>query len=255
MVARAMAAAPERGAGAAFERRMGTACILLAIGGFVPSYWLPMANGALDLPIAVHVHGALFLGWLMLFRVQASLIAMNRVALHRQLGRFAVALAIAMPCAVFVLQTIYLPRFDARGFHMAARGFAWINVSDMLVFVGLVAAALFKVRRRDMHKALMLAATVSLMAVPIGRGLLALAHLFQLLPPGKNAPPPLSAAYLPHFLSWLLLVPAMLHDRAALGRVRTAYPIALGVMILQMITLAWIGRSAAWDRTATWLFA
>lgn len=168
--------------------------------------------------------------------------------------QFGAGLAIAMVCAVFILQMILIPRYDARGLHDAARGFAWINSSDMILFAALVAGALLNTRRPDVHKPLILSATISLMAVPIGRGLLFFAHVAGVLGPEIGAPPPITAAFLPHALSWIFVLIAMLHDRRTLGRVRPAYGVALMAMVTQIATLPWIGKSSTWANAADWLF-
>ncbi|MDX3901358.1 MAG: hypothetical protein QHC40_12745 [Sphingobium sp.] len=232
----------------AFYKRMGTLCLAMAVAGFLPSYWMPMARGTLDIPLAVHAHGALFLGWLILFRVQAGLIGSGRTAVHRRIGFVGAIPALLMIDIVFEMQVMLVPRFDAEGFHEAARGFAWINVSDMILFGGLIVAALLNVRRRDVHKRLMLAATLSLMAVPIGRMILTLGQVSRFIPQDASGPPPLEAAYLPHALSWLLVVVAMWRDHRQSRPLHPAYITSLAAMMFQMATLAWIGRSAIWAR-------
>lgn len=234
----------------AFYGRMGTLCLTVALIGFAPSYWTPMASGTLDLPLAIHAHGVLFFGWLILFRVQASLIGRGRTALHRRLGVAGAVLASAMVAIVLRMQAVLASRYEARGFHAAAAAFAWINVSDMILFAGLVIAAVANARRPEVHKRLMLAATFSLMAIPIGRILLTAGHMAGLIRPGAGGPPPIEAAYVPHALAMLLVVGAIWHDRQRSQSLHHAYTASLAAAMVQIGTLAWIGRSEGWARIA-----
>ena len=48
---------------------------LIAIAGFVPTYWAPVASGTFTGSPILHVHGLLFSAWPILFIVQARLAA------------------------------------------------------------------------------------------------------------------------------------------------------------------------------------
>ena len=69
-----------------FYVRMAATFVAIAVIGFAPTYWVPMARGTLSVPPIVHIHGLLFFGWTLLFWAQTSLAAGGRLARHRELG-------------------------------------------------------------------------------------------------------------------------------------------------------------------------
>ena len=70
---------------------VGVSLLIVAIvlAGFMPSF-VNMAVGA-PRPWFMHVHGAIFLGWLALLVCQAVLAARGKIALHRRVGELGVA--------------------------------------------------------------------------------------------------------------------------------------------------------------------
>src|SRR5689334_18312299 len=62
--------------------------IAIAIAGFWPKYFGPFMSGTLETPSIIHVHAAVFIGWLVIFGTQAWLAATGRVALHRKVGDY-----------------------------------------------------------------------------------------------------------------------------------------------------------------------
>src|SRR6185295_19690052 len=74
---------------------MAWVCAAVAFGGFIPSYWSPVARGAFDGPPLLHVHGVLFSAWMVLFIVQARSAASGRYEHHRAVGMIGIALASA----------------------------------------------------------------------------------------------------------------------------------------------------------------
>jgi len=75
---------------ATFYLTMAIASTCLVFLGFARSYYLKPFFGAPALRPLLHVHGAAFTVWMLIFVTQAALIATNRRALHRQLDYAAV---------------------------------------------------------------------------------------------------------------------------------------------------------------------
>ena len=72
-------------------------CVLLTFAGFTPTYWGPLATATLgEFSPVVHIHGALFFSWTLLFFMQSWLVARGRIATHRSFGLIGVSLATAM---------------------------------------------------------------------------------------------------------------------------------------------------------------
>lgn len=117
-----------------------------------------------------YLHGAMFVGWIVLLVVQASLVAGGRSDLHRRVGQYGAALAVAM----VVLATI--------GALIAARrstGFVDVPVPplqflatpmfDMALFGSFVWLAIERRRDPQAHKRWMLLATTNLLTAAIAR--------------------------------------------------------------------------------------
>ena len=71
---------------AAARRRLYVGLALLAIAiaavGFWPSYFGPLLAGGVEKPSFIHLHAAVYVGWLALFLSQATLAATGRTASH-----------------------------------------------------------------------------------------------------------------------------------------------------------------------------
>ncbi|MEZ4584849.1 MAG: hypothetical protein R2909_00405 [Gemmatimonadales bacterium] len=145
-------------------------CLLLTIAGFTPTYWAPLTTGSLEgLSPAVHVHGALFFCWTLLFFVQSRLVAGGRVETHRSLGLLGVSLATAMVIFGFIVSlNANVERIEAG---QVARAYAlgFSNSFALLAFAALFALAVSKRKRPASHKRLMLFATCMLLNPPVGR--------------------------------------------------------------------------------------
>lgn len=78
------------------------------LGGFVPEIVQHVARHKPPFPLIVHVHGVVFVGWLVLLTTQVLLIRRRRADLHRKLGIAAMGLAALMvivgPATAFYMQ-------------------------------------------------------------------------------------------------------------------------------------------------------
>ena len=163
-----LARSPERRlfAGAA----IGTLVIVFV--GFAHTYFLKFLYHAPALPWLVHLHGAVMTSWFLLFFAQTSLIARHRTDLHRRLGTVGAVLVVVM----VVLGMVVVASAAAREIHAHAKDapfFLMLLALDpfmLLIFAALVASAIaMRNRRGDVHKRLMLLATLSLTPFAIGR--------------------------------------------------------------------------------------
>ncbi|NOR21040.1 MAG: hypothetical protein GQ538_13240, partial [Xanthomonadales bacterium] len=50
---------------------------IIVIAGFWPSYYGLILSGSLDVAPLVHIHNAVFLGWVVLLFLQASLVSLG----------------------------------------------------------------------------------------------------------------------------------------------------------------------------------
>jgi hypothetical protein len=69
---------------------------IIAVVGFWPTYFGPLMRGTLAQPLLIHVHTAVFVGWLFLFLTQAVLAAVGQVTWHLRLGRFGIGYGVLL---------------------------------------------------------------------------------------------------------------------------------------------------------------
>jgi hypothetical protein len=75
---------------------LSTACLAIAVVGFVPTYWMQLAPATFEGSPLLHLHAWLFSAWPLYLLVQTALAAQGQVARHRALGLFGISLATAI---------------------------------------------------------------------------------------------------------------------------------------------------------------
>ena len=107
-----------------------------------------------DYPLAVHVHAAVYVSWLVFLTVQTVLIGRGRAALHRRLGIIGAALAVLV--VLMGLVATYVVENRMLGTPRADPAFISTLIVDVLNFATLAAAALILRSNAAAHKRLML---------------------------------------------------------------------------------------------------
>jgi hypothetical protein len=157
----------------------------------------------------VHLHGALFTGWVLLFIAQTALVASHRLAVHRRLGVAGAVLAAAIILVTTSLAVATTKRGGApEGVDPLPplAGLA-LAIFDMVNFATFVTAALVFRRNKETHKRLMLLASISITVAGVAR----LPGVFFLAP----------LAF--YYLGYSLVVVAVIYDLVSRRRVHKAY--------------------------------
>jgi uncharacterized membrane protein YozB (DUF420 family) len=120
------------------------------------------------LPLLLHVHGAVFTLWVLVFVAQPAFVARGSLKLHRQVGMAGAWLAglmviMGLAATLFAIRYKFIPSF----FPPAV--FLVMNVIGILVFGGLIAGGIALRRKAEWHKRLMLCATISILGPGLGR--------------------------------------------------------------------------------------
>lgn len=221
----------------------GMALLLLAtvFAGFAPTYYLagivPSPEPSrLNLPSTIiRVHAVVATFWMLLFAAQASLVAANRVHLHRRLGVIGFLLACAMVITGLMAGADTLARNVPPGL---AELLYIVNFTMVAVFAVLMA---FAYQQRNMpaaHKRLILIANIALAFAPLIRIPAPLLYL--------NIPNATRASY-------LFLLPVVLYD---LWSVRRIHPATLWSSVFLVVTYEArtpIAGTAAWHAFAAWV--
>ena len=155
-----------------------TMALLLLVSvfiGFAHTYYLAGMFRAHLPSFIIHVHGAAYSIWILLFVTQTALVSAKRVDLHRRLGM----LAFAWACLMIVLGLLAAADGLKRGAGPPGRdprAFFAVPIGDMVIFSTLI---LFSFRNRTnptVHKRLLVIATVGLSVAAINRWPLLVRH-------------------------------------------------------------------------------
>lgn len=220
-----------------FYGAMALAMLAAVFYGFARTYYLMAYTGAPPLSPLVHLHGIVFTAWFLFFLLQTSLVAIGRTDVHRVTGLFGAVLAAAVIVIgpMVAIEAGLTPRRAMVALGVDARGFLAYPLTIIVLFAAFVGLALANRRRPDVHKRLMLLATIA-MTVP------ALAR-WQ-LPVGL--PGPISAM----LVSDLFLAAACLFDWRTRGRV---HPVLVWGGLLYLVSQplrAMLAHSQAWRDVA-----
>ena len=216
---------------------MALAALLTVVAGFAPTYFLKSHFGGPALSPLVHAHGALFTAWMVLFLVQSLLVAMKRTDLHRRLGVAGGLLAVGMPLVGAAVA------IDAARRGVTPPGgppplvFLAIPLGDVVAFSTLVATGLAFRRRSEIHKRLMLLATIGLLTPAIAR-----------------LPFILTAGPLAYFgLTDVFVAVCLVYDRLTLGRISRAFLWGGLFLVASQALRLVIAFTPAWLAFAGWL--
>jgi hypothetical protein len=228
-----------------FYARMAIVCLAVGVIGFAPTYWVPLLRGTLDVPPVAHAHAFFFYGWLVLFVRQSSLAASGQYVRHRTLGLLGIALASGMFFVGLGMSMHSLKAAIADGFEAAARAFAIVPVSGIVLFAVLFALAIARVHDSDAHKRLMLVNTAGILQAAVGRWFV----LFLAPPtaPGVAvSPPPVFVTVMPGLIVDLLIVAGVIYDWRTRGRIHRVYWIAGGVTLAVQVLRVPLSQTNAW---------
>lgn len=226
----------------------------IAFSGFFMTYWMQVARGTFVGAPMLHLHGLLFSLWTLFFLSQALLVRNGRLRNHKAWGLVGISLATAM---LFTGLAVAISGMNARleaGYGDAAKAFSIVPITGILLFAGLVIAAIANIRRPEWHKRFMLVATTALLQA-------ALARFFFLaatgggpgMRPGMGPPLPVERTMMPGFLVILLIVAAMIHDWRSNGRVHAAYWWGFAATLVVQLSRPLMAHTETWYHFADYL--
>lgn len=220
-----------------FYTGMSVVMALTVLAGFAPTYYGKILGSAplhtvSNAPFSwvVHLHGALFSAWVLLFVVQTGLIATHRVAVHRTLGIVGGVLASCMVAAGLTVAVEAFRRGSAAPGTTPTQFFA-IPFFDMVLFGAFVGLALWYRKNKEAHKRLMLLAYISIITA-------ATARLPGVLPHG-----PLAF----YGITMIFLAAAVIYDVVSRRRLHPAYVWGGAAFVLSIPLRLMISSTAVWS--------
>ena len=152
-----------------FFTAMSLLMLLIVLVGFAPSYFLQGVVFAHLPSLLVHLHGAVFSSWIVLFVIQSSLISSGNVRLHRKLGVLGGVIAGLMVVLGVLASFGTLRRAAVLPPFFTPASFLIDNIIGIIIFGIFVAVAIWKRNNAGVHKRIMLTANVMLMPPALGR--------------------------------------------------------------------------------------
>ena len=222
-----------------FYTVMAAALVITVFAGFSRTFYLrPYFHPEPLLPLLI-LHGIIFSSWLALFVTQTTLVAAKRTRTHMRLGiaggvLAALMILIGTLTAVVRAKTVTTPP----GFPNPLV-FLTIPLGDMLVFAILISTAFYFRLRTDIHKRVMLLATIGILPAAVAR----LPFDFIL----RSGP----IAFFG--LADLFIIPCLIWDLATRGRPHRATVLAASLIVISQPVRLVIGNTHAWLVFATWL--
>jgi hypothetical protein len=207
-------------------------------GGFGMTYWYPMAAGTFPpAPPVVHLHGATYFSWIVLLLVQATLVNTRRVALHRSLGMFGIALAtlvIVMGSLITILgaSTVVEP--------VGNHGI-FLGITAVSGFGILFTLAIRNTRRPDVHRRLILFAMLPLLPPGI--------HRLYMVPLGMETFPVVAMYATLNTMALAILI----HEWRTTGKIDKYSLVGAGWIVMQQILHAALINTAFFGSVVLWL--
>ena len=156
------------GKGERFFLAMGLVLLAIVLSGFLPPA-LSRPGGIASMPLLLHVHGAVFVSWFLLFCVQARLAGSGNIALHMRLGKASVLIAISMIILGYLaIRSAYAnPDWSIAG--MSAAASVMFPFTDIVNFTIAFSLALLNRHNPAAHKRLMLLAGLLIIDPAVAR--------------------------------------------------------------------------------------
>lgn len=203
--------------------------------GFASSYYLAgMTNAPLP-GKTIHIHAIVFTIWILLFVTQVSLVFINKVNLHRQLGIISfvftfVMIATGLMASVDALKRTIAPGVDELLF--------MINITMTLGFASFIAAAYRMRNLPATHKRLILMANIALVFAGLIRWPVDL--LFHNIPFAARA-------------SYFFLLPIVLYDLWSIRKIHRATLWSSILLILVFELRFIVAQTIAWHNFVAWI--
>jgi len=155
---------------------MSIILILIVFAGFAQSFYLaPMFETEPDIPIE-YVHGAVMSAWFIIFMLQTSLVAAGRSDIHRRLGILGAVIGVGV-IVMGLIVIVQIPAwlitqgtdFSIEETQQIWSQVLWGDFGSIMAFSMFFGLGMLYRKRTNVHKRLMLLATISIIGPAISR--------------------------------------------------------------------------------------
>lgn len=239
MTASALAVGATRTFRPSFFFWMVVAMGFFVFGGFGMHSFVPALRG--DFPPAppiVHLHGVVFIGWMILMLLQSALVCSGNVRLHRALGMWGIAQATATILIGLLLQLVASGRGYSAGRPAGSDGL----YLGLLAFVGFALMFTLAIRNRarpDIHRRMILFAMLPVIPPGVNR--------FWANALGLEDPVPTFWLYL---TLWSMAAAILVQERRTTGRIGGYSLLGAGWIFLEGALHEEVVGSPAFERVA-----
>jgi len=142
---------------------MGLLGISAVLAGFFTTYVTPNLRGTFKAPLVVHIHGGFAFGWIILFTFQSVAIRYRNFALHKKLGYLSLVFALGIIVTLLPVGMFQVKRDLENGMGYTATSQIVGILTTGLMFLTLVVLGYRYRKKPQVHKRLMLLATIILL--------------------------------------------------------------------------------------------
>jgi hypothetical protein len=224
-----------------FFSGMALVSLIVVLTGFARTYFLAGLFRAPLPNLLVHIHGAVFTLWIILFISQIGLVAARRLTLHRRIGLLGFGFAVLMVVLGVLAASDRMARHVTKPGNEKiedVRAFYAVPMGDMLIFATFISLGYFQRSNPARHKRLMLFATLALLDAGFDRW-----SIFD--------PYPLALVNLICFGPLVLLT--MAYDWWSSGKVQRVTIWSTVFLLVAQQSRHLIGYTAGWQRLAAWV--
>lgn len=128
--------------------------------GFATTFLIPMTKGTFEAPAIIYIHGMVAFAWVLLFLVQTFLIHRSQYKLHMTLGFTGIVIALATSITMIPAAMFGVEKELAAGLGQTAISGIVGNCTSSIMFLSLALSGVAYRKRPDIHKRLLLLATI-----------------------------------------------------------------------------------------------
>jgi len=220
---------------------MSYALLAIVLVGFSPTFYLRAFFDVPAIPPYVYAHAVAMTAWFIWLCVQTTAVFSGRVALHRTLGIIGLTLGVLVVISGAITALKLAPRLLEKYGNIDSdlpqvAGIVWGNLAGMIAFGGFLLLAFLYRQTPEIHKRLMLLASISITLQALGR--IAKFSIID-LPEGPFA--------LLGLLTMLVILGVF--DKRRIGRVQRVTWIGGCALLAILITFGFVIASSAFGRS------